>query len=286
MKIKDLPKDTRFGWRKDKYDGRDYKHKARIVHLPDSVDLSQYLPAVRNQGGVGSCTGFGVGSNITAWAKKLGVYTEWFSPWWIYNGARFLEGTLLYDNGAYPRDCFEWLLKKGCLLEHRWPYVDGTSRLDKTSPPSKFNNDAAEYPLFEYVRVTGGSSGIMDALVQGHPVSIGTPWYEDWMSTDSKGNLPVIKSGYGAVGGHETLLYGYDKPNNIFLGMNSWGKGWGKVGFYRMQMDVFDGIFQEDGGYDAHICCVKWGAQPEPTPTPAIEQAFNILRGSLVLQTA
>jgi hypothetical protein len=262
-----------FGWLKDPYDHRDFIHKPKLIKIPDNVNWGGYLPDVRDQGYIGSCVGFGIGANLSAWAKKLGIFIEWFSPTWIYNGARFIEGTLPYDDGCWPRDALDWLVRKGGLLEHFWPY-DPYS-LDTTSPPSKFDPEAAKYPLSEYVtvegglgyyRVTGGADGIMSALADGYFVSIGTPWFWDWTDTDLEGNLPVITEKSEVAGGHETILYGYDKNKKRFLGMNSWGDGWGNYGMYTMPFSSFD-VFNKLGGYDAHYIKVDWAeVPPEPEP--------------------
>jgi hypothetical protein len=253
------------GWRKDKYDGRDFIHYRLIpITLPDSVDLSANLPEVRDQGNIGSCVGFGVGANITATAKQQDVFSEWFSPNWIYNGARFIEGTLNEDAGAYPRDGFQWLVDKGGLLEHFWPY-DGT-QLDKTPPPAKFDTEADKYPVLAYYRVTGGADGICTALAAGHFVSIGTPWFDTWFDVGADGVLPAVNSFSDCVGGHETCLYGYDMTKGVFYGMNSWGPDWGRGGHYTMPMSAFSN-FGAFGGYDAHYVVVAWESEPEP-PEP------------------
>ena len=235
----------RLGCKKDKFDKRDYMHVVRIPKLPDIVDLSGYLPEVRDQGNVGSCVGFGIGSNITAWAKKQKVFSEWFSPTWIYNGARFIEGTLREDSGAYPRDALDWLITKGCLLDHFWPY--DSNKLDPTSPPSKFDLEAAKFPMLSYWRITGGTSGICDALAQGNFVSLGSPWYESWMDIRIDGILPNVGRYDSPAGGHETCLYGYDLIKKIFYGMNSWGTSWGKKGHFLIPFQAFN-YFNAWGG--------------------------------------
>jgi hypothetical protein len=255
---------NKFSWKKDKFDKRDYLHKTKQLKIPKKLILAN-IPDVRDQGNVGSCVGFGVGANLTGTAMKLGVYSEWFSPNWIYNGARFIEGTLSQDAGAYPRDALQWLRTKGCLLDHFWPY--NPARLDTSSPPSKYDEDAGKFPLITYYRITGGVSAICDAISNGSYISIGTPWYNKWMSVPTSGLLPKVKKTDSIAGGHETCLYGYDTAKSVFYGINSWGTGWGNKGLYRMPFQAFD-MFGYYGGYDAHYIDVNWIPAPEPQPVP------------------
>jgi hypothetical protein len=268
------------GWKKDKYDPRDWIIRRLPPEvIPDSYSLVEYLPDVRDQGNVGSCVGFGIGGNLTGTAKQCGVYQDWFSPTWIYNGARFIAGDLPFDVGAYPKDALEWLIDKGCLPEHFWPY--NPNRLDKTSPPSSLDPEAAKWPLLAYFRITGGAEGICSAIASGHLVSIGVPWFDKWMDP-TNGQLPEVTNQDDLAGGHEVFLYGYSKPLAIFYGMNSWGKEWGNNGKFTMPLSAFD-VFKELGGYDAHFLAVTWEEQtdpidpPEPTPSPTPKKHWWVI---------
>ena len=252
-----------FGWRKDPYDHRDYLYKTTYREVPQSVILTNYLPDIRDQGNVGSCVGFGIGANLVARAKKLNVYTEWFSPTWIYNGARFIEGSLTQDVGCYPRDALHWLYEKGCLLEHWWHY--NPLGLDTTAPPSHLEPEAAKYPLLAYYRVVDGVAGICETLANGQYVSIGTPWFSKWMDPVD-GVLGEVSFPDMIVGGHETCLYGYNKDKKIFYGINSWGTDWGNKGLYTMPFSAFD-AFKIYGGYDAHY--IGYIFAPEPVIEPS-----------------
>jgi hypothetical protein len=235
------------GWVKDKYDPQDYLHKRKLVRLPDNVALDTFLPPVRDQGQVGSCTGFGIGANIGGTARQLGVFAEWFSPTWLYNGARFIGGTLTQDLGAEPGDVLDWALHNGVLLERDWPY--DPERLDKSAPSSERMGLALRYKDFRYFRVTDGAAGIRSALADGHLVSLGSPWYDSWFSPPDSGDLGPADG--NVAGGHETCLCGYHLSLERFVGMNSWGDGWGQRGFYLMPFSAMD-RFKADGGYDAH----------------------------------
>lgn len=131
-----------FGWRKDPYDKRDLLHELVPV-VPDETDLAPLLTKVRHQGSNLSCVGFGIGINLNSIAKRQGAYEDWHSPWWIYNGARFIEGTLAQNVAAFPRDALQWILENGCLLEQYWPY--DPIRLDMTAPSSTSMAKANHY---------------------------------------------------------------------------------------------------------------------------------------------
>jgi hypothetical protein len=250
----------KFGWKKDKFDKRDYIHKRTLARIPRVVDLAASLPPVRDQGNIGACVGFAIASDLGATAKELGAFKEIFSPTWIYNGARFIEGTLRSDEGAEPKNALDWLRTKGGLLEHFWPY--DPIKLDTTSPPSKFNIEAAKWPLLEYYRITGGIASICDAIASGHYVLLGIPWYDKWMDISQNGVLPDL-FGEEAIGGHEIIIHGYNQETRYLLGMNSWGTGWGSVGFFTMPFQAFD-YFSADGGYDAHYIRVNWNIPANP----------------------
>lgn len=261
-----------FGWKKDKRDERDYIHKASaepLKTIPAEFSLEDFLPAVRDQGNLGSCTGFGIGGPFTGTAKLLDVCSEWFSPMWIYNGGRKEYGDLSYDDGAFPRDCYEFLTKYGCLLEHFRPYhdvLDPTDPLGWTLDGELVAPEARKFPVTSYYRITGGALNICDAIAEGRFVSLGVPWYSSWMQVGYDGVLPEE---YGAVvGGHEVFLYGYDLVAEVFFGQNSWGKSWGHDGRFTMPFSAID-AFLRDGGYDAHYFDVMWEeVEPEPLPIP------------------
>jgi hypothetical protein len=246
--------------------------------IPESVDLSAFLPAIRDQGNEGSCVGFGVGINLTATAKQQNAFKEWFGPRWIYNGARELENRLDQE-GAEPRDAFEFILKYGCLLEQFWPYV---AKKEWYKPASTHENaaKAKDWPIIEYVRVVDGKDGLCQALADGHLVSIGMPWYYEWMNPGDKG---ILGTPINVAGGHEVCLYGYDTKTQLFKIANSWSAEWGDKGKCYMNF-AYLAKLKADGGYDAHIVTVKWGTAnggPEDYPVAEIEsvQCFDRLEG-------
>ena len=263
------------GWHKDKFDSHDYLHKRGVYPLPDKFSNVHLLTPVRNQGNSSSCVGFGVGINLNSVKVSLGIFEEWCSPLYIYNGARFIEGTLPFDLGCYPKDALDWTLKNGILLEHFWPY----NGFDRAAPSSARIKEADRYKGFAYYRCVDGVDGICDALSNGHLVSIGSPWFKEWMETDPCGRLAKPTNSSFEVGGHETCLYGYDRTEGVFCGANSWGTGWGLQGLYSMPFESID-IFKSRGGYDAHYITFTKDVNTEPVnPGCSFGWAPRFLRG-------
>lgn len=243
-----------FGWVKDRYDSRDLIHLVK-KKIPDRVILSP-VPEAGDQGQEGSCVGWGVGGSLTALAGNK--ILEWFSPRDVYNGAKFIGG-YLDSEGAYPADAYKWVIRKsgGCLLWSLWPYI---ANKDSFKAPSlTFDVEREKYPILSYYRVTSGINGIISALANKHFVSLGSPWFSKWMSTDKNGVLKRVSVKDSITGGHETYLFGYDKKLQEVYGMNSWGLGWSPFadGGYRMRFDSFD-VMKAVQGYDAHYVTVNW----------------------------
>lgn len=248
-----------YGWKKDKYNPEAELHKTvSVAKLPPVVDMSAYLPSVRDQGGQSSCVGHGIAGIVTAtFIQQFGIHAyEWFSPQWVWNGARYIEGTLAQNDGVQPTDGFSWITKQGNLQEHFWPY--SPVNLDKTAPSSLREKEAIKYKGWKVTRVADGVNGIMSALAAGHFVAIGTPWFVNWMNPGANGVLPVVNSSSDVDGGHGYFLYGYSLGLgvNIFFAQNSWGPDWAKGGRFFVPMSAID-VFKQLGGYDAHYVNFK-----------------------------
>jgi hypothetical protein len=256
------------GWKKDKYDYRDYMYGVKAGILPSSINLSNLLPVVRNQESMNACVGFGIGANLCGMAKAKGIFSEWYSPQWIWNGARYTEGTLAENVGVYPRDAYDWILKSGWLIESLWPF--SSTALDMYAPSSSRMNQAIKYSKFAYYRVGDGIDGLRSALAEGHPVSIGSPWPTQWYSPQA-GAEPEVTAGDELSGGHETLVYAYNDELKRFYSLNSWGEGWGEKGTFSWPYSALS-VFKAWGGYDAQYMTFeieKVSPDPAPKTTPS-----------------
>lgn len=248
-----------YGWKKDPYDDRDKPYKRKLIRLPQSYQIP-VIPPILDQGNWGACVGFTF-SSILAGEAKIDGRDAAFSQWWIYNGARFIEGSLLEDSGCYPRDALAWIKKQGCLLHSYWPYTP--FKFDTTAPPSEFMDEADDWPVRETYRIQGGIESICDVIASKHYASIGGPWFSKWNETGPDGRLPDLTGNERMSGGHEYFLHGFDFNKEAFHSNNSWGHGFGVQGRMWVPFQAVE-KFRYWGGYDAHYLDVDWTGTPQP----------------------
>lgn len=72
----------------------------------------------------------------------------------------------------------------------------------------------------EYRHIFTGADGVVQAIMDGHTVSVGTWWTEDMMFPRSNG---LIEPTGPRVGGHQYLARAYDQPGDYVLIRCWWG---------------------------------------------------------------
>ena len=143
-----------YGYVPDKTDDRDLLFQSirpSAAPLPASVDLRHLCSPVRDQGQLGSCTGFAIAVGMREFLlKKLGGTFVKLSPLFIYYEERALENSISEDAGAMPRDGMKVLVKMGCA-----PEIDDRYRVRsyKKAPSALAVRDAAQYKVASYHRL-------------------------------------------------------------------------------------------------------------------------------------
>jgi hypothetical protein len=101
----------------------------------------------------------------------------------------------------------------------------------------------------EYRWLFGGADEVIQAVMNGQVISVGTWWY--WDMFDASGGMflsrPVVTPTGGQAGGHQYVIRGYDKGHDLALGRCWWG---GFKDFWIKRADL-DALLR-DGG-DAHF---------------------------------
>lgn len=208
-------------------------------NLPLKVDLTPHLPRVGDQGGWGSCVGWGA----TA-ARTFPVPVN-LSPGWAYNGAKSLDGRPDIE-GSWLNFAFEFFYRYGHVEENLYSYDD--ARNGKPMEPHHAKAQRFKIDGFVDLLLDGKDFDSMPALLKGvlsgklipklgpQPVAIGIAVHESGhsVSTYRSGLWTIPMPGEKLLGGHAMALVGYidrEHPDNpfgesYFLVRNSWGTGW------------------------------------------------------------
>lgn len=232
----DDPRDYWRGW---------WERTVAGVDLPEQVELDVY--EVENQGQHGSCLANAVCSALEIYAKKEGKprdYSRMYTYWWIRALSK-LHGS---DSGGFPRDMVKAIAKFGVCDEIIYPY-DAANLYRVPTEDAIIQGIGNGDWVYERIPIPGPYDGVAEMtacntaiksyLAQGIPVLLTleldaefTPKCKgDWRTQDW-----LVRKNWNApkIGGHETLIVGYDDRSDVkrFKVLNSWGIQWGDAGYF------------------------------------------------------
>jgi C1A family cysteine protease len=231
----------RYGYHKDKADHRDFgvSHLGFTLATSEKRSNISLLGPVLDQGDEGSCTAHAAAAdreflhwkeienrNGTVAPGDEGLY----SPAFIYYKEREFDGTLDQgDCGSYGRTSCMVLTRFGATLRSDMPYVPGDF---STAPTSEQLAEARIWQTGGYHRLATVQD-MKNCIASGYCHRIGFAVDEGFEGIQSDGIW--YKAGK-VLGGHETLVIGYDDTVNggSFQVRNSWGKDWGQAGNFWM----------------------------------------------------
>jgi len=223
-----------YGWVPDVPDQRDFLYKSikPRARVKKEVDLSKVCSAVEKQGNLGSCTAQALAGNLEFLDNKIdGEYVD-LSRLFIYYNERELEDTMDYDSGASLRDGIKTLKNDGVCIEKLWPYVIG---LFDQKPPLNCYEEAKGRRIVSYHRLSGIPE-MLACLTEGYPFVFGFTVYESFKSAKVRrsGIVEMPEESERTIGGHAVMAVGYSQRERRFLVRNSWGKAWGRGGYFTM----------------------------------------------------
>jgi C1A family cysteine protease len=229
-----------FGWRPQLPDARDKLYTARLKGLPPTeYDLRPSMPAVYDQGQLGSCTGNAIAAAMEYERDRQGLSDFVPSRLFIYYNERALEGTVSSDSGAVIRDGIKVVNREGVCPETLWPYDIGVFTV---KPPKRCYVAAEKDKAVQYEAIqTLGD--LKDAIASNLAVVFGFTVYQSFesQSVAQTGVMPMRQPGEAPVGGHAVVAVGYSDPKSHVIVRNSWGPSWGDRGYFYMPYEYLTG---------------------------------------------
>ncbi|MEV4134442.1 IPT/TIG domain-containing protein [Dactylosporangium sp. NPDC049742] len=197
--------------------------------LPDSASVKADLPAVGDQGQIGSCVAWTIAHSIMGYyAKRDGGTGAPYAPLYLY--MRSVQKGGAPNAGLSPEKALTEATVNG--VDTQDDYLQGTTNY--TIPPT-----AAEIANAKNYKVSGwktlwtgsgqgtaGQVAVETAIAAGSPVAIGMPVFKDFMYLTG-GALYKTTSGAN-LGGHMVTAYAYD-AEGVWI-RNQWGTAWGAAG--------------------------------------------------------
>ena len=264
------------GWRKQLQDPRDYRYEDFVrapmaEALPDTVDLSNLIYQVKDQGQLGACVAHGTSSAFEAVQMKANKTATPSCRLLLYRDARIIGGDYPGDNGCNIRDGIQATVKNGVAPETDWGY--DISQFDST-PPAKAVSDAVKDETINYYLLDSTAGGAQTLLniktclaTTGLPVVYGMPVYQQYEDVGSDGIIDMPSG--GSIGGHCNVFFGY-QPGYVWT-LNSWGTGWGKAfGKFSGGMGLLPDAYVQNYCSDCWTIATESQITPTPTPTPPI----------------
>ncbi len=235
------------------------------IALPESFDLSQFLPPVGDQGQQGSCVSWAISYYMKSMQEKIQHGHDFdgntvLSPAYTYN--QMVNGAC--GAGSDIALTLDLVKSKGVSSIATFPYTpDSCSAL----PSETDDLEAARAKISDYRILSGNNMvGEMKALINDQrPIVLavgldGTFGAKDHMGLSAYREHTVSPDDILAA--HAMLAVGYSDTYQAFKLVNSWGPEWGDSGFVWIDYSAFERVL--DPTYGFKVICQAFVAFDEP----------------------
>lgn len=272
-------------WKRQPEDNRDFKstrHLTAPVELPSQFELDAQIP-IYDQQDLGSCTAnSGCACYRYEYKQLKGDFKFDPSRLYLYYNTREIEGWENEDSGAYIRDVFKALNKKGLCEEQYFPYVSADFA---KKPTTVALENGQKYQTVKYAVVEQSEQAIKQTLLSGAAVSFGFDVYSSFMYGSWKEVSPIPTAGEQLLGGHAVTIIGYSDAKQAFLIQNSWGTDWKLNGKFWMPYS-----FVTNPSYADDFWCIETinvvSDNPTPQPENIKERVKSIFTESVILDAS
>lgn len=228
-----------FNLKQDTPDDRDFMFKAEklrvdSVVLPPSFSLRTNMPAILDQGQLGSCGPSQISNSMKYCLNKLKFNVFQPSRLYLYYFTRLADGSPLdQDTGISIRGGLKTVQKYGACSENNWGY--NIPKFTQQPPNNCIIAGRTHIPGFRYIRVQQSLINIKQALYGGFPIIVGIKLYNsfenDTVSKTGIVPMPNVKK-EACLGGHCVSIVGYDDATQRFTCSNTWSENWGDKGYF------------------------------------------------------
>ena len=199
--------------------------------IPKEFTLS-YLPAIKNQGAVGSCVAHSLATVAEYYTKKETGKKTKMSTGYIYGNRMFSTHK---GSGMYTRDALKTMTKYGDV-----PYEYFPENVEVPYAIELFEQKVEEIePLgynfkFKAYYKLADMMAIKTHLLSENPVIMSMYWYDDIKIKDGVMITNCVKT--KKTGGHCMVIVGWNETGWIV--QNSWGSTWGNKGRFILPYNV------------------------------------------------
>ena len=203
----------------------------KLEDLPESYDWREHgaVTPVKNQGSCGSCWAFSAVANIEGLHQIQSGKLVAFSESELVDCDNVDKGC----NGGLMDNAFKWLHENGGLnTEDDYPY-------EAKKEKCNIKKDKFRVKIAGFLDISQNEDEIVEQLIKTGPLSVAlnaTPlqFYFGGIFNplDALCNPKGLNHGVTIVG------YGEEKGKKFWIVKNSWGKGWGETGYFRIVRGV------------------------------------------------
>jgi C1A family cysteine protease len=216
-------------------DPRDYYALAPEKTYPTTFSLRREQSKVEHQGFYNSCVAHAQTSAIEALAIKNGWPVEYeLSRMDLFNQGRQASGTYPENRGCFIRESWKAAQKNGVTVEKLFPYQDNNFNGDLDLFARSFRGWHVPF-VYVWVREQdheGKERAIKYALHHVKvPVVFGIKVGTSFRNPSQPYAPPKGETG----GAHAMIITGWDDEEGTFEIQNSWGEGWARGGYLRVQ---------------------------------------------------